>query len=1485
MEEASETVASAPSRPKAIVGIGASAGGLESLELLFDNMPPNSGMAFVVVQHLSPDFKSLMDELLGRHSSMPIALAEDGMTVAPNHVYLIPPRKEMTIRGSCLYLTDKDPKPAFSRPIDRFFVSLAEDAREKAVAVVLSGSGSDGARGVQAIKKAGGTVIVETPATARFDGMPVSAIATGTVDHLCAPAEIPQAILAWNLKGRPRADTPVPAERGEPPIESVLRMLREAYGIDFGLYKTGTVHRRIHRRIGLRGSGNIEAYLEELETNDDELSRLYHDLLIGVTHFFRDPRAFLFLEQTVIPELVERTTATEELRVWVPGCATGEEAYSLALVLHEQLTAAGRPLNVKIIATDMHRASLEKASLGVYTDEQLIHVGPDRLQRYFVRRPGGYQVSQDLRNFILFAPHDVTKDAPFTKLNLISCRNLLIYFNPSTQKAVLSLFHFGLGSGGILFLGPSESAGALAAEFAAVDERWKVFRKKRDVRLFNEIRLPASPDRTIERELRHTGRRRPAEERQLLEIYDRLLDRYMPPSFLVDDEYTLIDSFSGAERFLQIKPRRPSQNILRMIEGELRSVVGSAVPKVLKGGEAVRYENVQLHGVDGRCSVVAEPVRSRHPQANHVLVSLLGLDDAKASKPAVRLLHGVETPPPGVEGSVAMQEHVAKLEDELAYTRETLQSTIEELETSNEELQAANEELIASNEELQSTNEELHSVNEELYTVNAEHQRKIEELAELNRDMQHLLDGTDVGTLYLDHELRIRKYTARIARIFRIQPQDVGRKIGDFSHNIQRPSLLAEIERVHRERVRVEEDVTDLAGVTYFLRILPYEIAPRGEGESPAAGVVLTLTDISALEHARSQLAELSAIVASSEDAILGVDLEARVTSWNAGAERLYGYSAEEALGRPLGRLLARDTAGERELELAVLAAKRGETTDQAPFERLRADGSIASVSIKISPIRDRHGEVVGASAIGRDVSALRIAQQQLQQREARIRLLLDSTAEALFGVDGAGVVTFCNPACARMLGFDTPEQLVGTAGGGILRFRGKVAWAEQLDHVLQRGKMLHLDGVDVLRADGSAFPAELWARPIRAERDVVGVVVTFLDATDRRRAQEEMMVAAKRRDHFLAMLSHELRNPLAAVLNAARVIAHFGTEAAGVPAEVRAARGVIERQAQHMARLLEDLLDVSRITRGKFTLRKQGFELGERIEIALESLLPMQAARDVRCNFVPAGVPLPMYGDPSRIQQVVANLVSNAIRYSDPGTQVDIHVTRQGNDAVIRVRDEGVGIDPAILPKVFELFVQAEQHLDRRDGGLGVGLTLVQHVTEAHGGRVEARSEGDGKGAEFTVHLPLDLSAHTEPLPPPTPRAEDSARRRIVVVEDQEDSREMLRMLLEARGHEVWDASDGPSGVEVIREVRPDVAFVDIGLPTMSGFEVAKAIRNHRLCDGITLIALSGYGAAADVQRARESGFDAHVTKPADLQRVDAILRGLAPRVEASRP
>lgn len=1461
--------------PVAVVGIGASAGGLESLERLFDHMTPDSGLTFIVIQHLSPDFKSLMDELLGRHSTMPIRLAESGMLVEANHVYLMPPRKEMIIEGGRLVLQDKEPKPALTRPIDLFFSSLAADAGQQAVAVVLSGSGSDGSRGILDVKRRGGLVMAESPETAKFDGMPISAIATGVVDHLCSPSEISRLLLVHS-RGESTSTRPEGEREFDDPMRAILAMLREAYGIDFNLYKPGTVGRRIHRRIGLIGCRDLEAYIELLETNDDELGHLYYDLLIGVTHFFRDPRGFAMLEQLVIPELVRRKGAGEEIRVWVPGCATGEEAYSLAILLHEHLAQADRSVSLKVLATDVHRVSLERASAGLYRAEQLIHVSPARLKRYFVKRANGYQVCQELRSTVFFAPHNATRDAPFTKIDLVSCRNLLIYFNVATQKTVLSLFHFGLVPGGILFLGPSESTGTLSSEFTSIDERWKIFRKRRDVRLLDQVRLPPVPERPMERSVPTLLPRVPAaaaEGRHLIRIYDRLLDRFMPPSFLVDEESNLVDSFGGAERLLQIKGRRPSQNILHMLHGDLRSLIGGAIQKVFKQGESVEYDDVQFPTGPERWHVRVELVRSREIDPRHALVTFetaqaFARTESSLPEPSKVAMLPSSTAAPASSG---VNERVTMLEDDLAFTRETLQSTIEELETSNEELQAANEELVASNEELQSTNEELHSVNEELYTVNAEHQKKIDELAELNRDMQHLLDGTDVGTLYLDTELRIRKYTARIARIFRILPQDVGRKISDFSHNIDRTSLLDELDRVHRERVRIEEEVRDADGVAYFLRILPYETTSRENYEAPAEGVVVTLTDISALERARAQLAELSAIVASSDDAIVGMNLGGWITSWNTGAERLYGYARADVVGKSGALML--DPEREHELEGILKAAARGETTDVSPFSAVRADGSKIIIAVKISPLRNRQGALVGASAIARDVSDLSVAQQAIEQREARIRLLLDSTAEAIFGLDHEGVVTFCNPACARMLSYNGPDQLVGMSGFELLTLQKKRPWPEQLRDVLERGKTMHLDGVDLVRVDGTSFPAELWARPIRTERGVVGAVVTFLDATDRRRAQEEMVIAAKRRDHFLAMLSHELRNPLAAVLNATKLIAHVGQQA---PPGVRSAQGVIERQSRHMARLLEDLLDVSRITRGKFTLRKEELELGERIEVAIESLAPLQSSQNVECRYIEAGVPLPMRGDPARIQQVFANLISNGIRYSHPGSVVTIEASREGDEAVIRVRDQGVGIDPSMLPKIFELFVQAEQHLDRQDGGLGVGLTLVQHVAEAHNGRVEAYSAGVGKGSQFVLRLPLEIESK---MALPSREAMESAPRRIVVVEDQDDAREMFRLLLEARGHSVAEAVDGPSGVEAIRIERPDIAFVDIGLPSMNGFEVAKAVRSERDLDGVTLVALSGYGAAADVQKARDAGFDAHVTKPADLGRVEAILRGVGER------
>ena len=1328
-----------------VVGIGASAGGLESIEQLFSALPPDTGMSFVVIQHLSPDFRSLMDELIARRSSMPVVVAEDGMAVEPDRIYLLPPRKEMIIRGRKLLLTDKP--HGLSLPIDVFFRSLAQDVGADAVAMVLSGSGSDGSRGIIDVKRAGGVVMAETPVTAKFDGMPLSAQETGVVDHSASPRD-----LARILCGLPPLEPVEPGDDAalseDPAMDSLLRLLRDTFGIDFSLYKMTTVARRVRRRVEMLRYDSLPAYVDQLREDPFELNALYQDLLIGVTQFFRDPEAFELLEREIIPQVVDQVPPDQEVRLWVAACGSGEEAYSLAMLFHEALSMRQRPINVKILATDVHPSSLESASIGIYGEEQLANVSPARRERFFSRRPSGYQISQELRQLIVFARHNVTKDAPFTRMHFISCRNMLIYLQPHAQRTVLSLFHFGLSSGGVLFLGPSETLGSLSDEFIAIDEHWKIFRKRRDVALLGHVKLPlGSPLRRPAFELARPQGADP----HVLATYDQLLERFMPPSLLVDEDRCLVDSFAGAESLLKVPRRRPTNNVLEMLAEELRTVIAGAIQRALKDRVPVAFSGVKIPDSDGndkRVTVTALPFV--HPRTGVRTVLVTFEDQGHEHAPLPR----VESTPAPTPAEQVSHERLETLETELTYTRETLQATIEELETSNEEMQATNEELVASNEELQSTNEELHSVNEELYTVNAEYQQKIAELKELNADIQHLLEGTDVGTVFLDRELRIRRFTSRIASIFRIQPEDVGRQINDFSHNIVRPSLMEDLQRVRRNGVVVEDHVRDRAGTPYFLRILPYRVQ-RGASHqvlepTPIDGVVLSLTDITALDRARSGLAQLSAIVESTDEAICGTTLDGTITSWNRGAERTFGYTSEEIVGRNLRMLVAPGETAD--LDQLMQRLRAGERVERAQQRHVRKDGTPLDVSVTLSPVFDSEGHLVGCSLIGHDISRMLADQRELEQRQTRIESLLASTEEA-----------------------------------------------------------------------------------------------------------------ARRREQFLAMLSHELRNPLGAITTATALFHEHADRKI-----TERARAVIQRQARHMSRLLDDLLDVSRITRGKFELRLAPMDLRSAIEAAIESTAPHLAARGVKLDIVLPSEEVLVHGDVARLTQVAANLLSNAGTYSPSDTRVELRLGVQGGHAILRVADRGFGIENEMLGKIFELFVQAEQRIDRPRGGLGVGLSLAKTIVELHGGTIEARSDGANMGSEFVVKLPI---THAE-LVVPVPRIRARGpRRRIVLVEDQNDSREMMRMLLESLDHIVIDASDGAAALELIEREKPDAALIDIGLPAMDGYEVAQQIRSRKHLGEIFLVALTGYGAPTDVAAARAAGFDAHLIKPADLNRLEELL------------
>ncbi|MEZ6102255.1 MAG: chemotaxis protein CheB [Pirellulaceae bacterium] len=837
---ASGLPAAGSTSPSYVVGVGASAGGLDALERLFDAMPTDSGMAFVVVQHLSPDFKSLMNELLARHTRMAIQVVTDGVELQPNTIYLIPPKKNMILQDGRLRLSEQVPG-SLNMPIDVFFRSLAQDAGKRAIGIVLSGTGSDGSRGIRDISSAGGLVIVQSIQSAAFDGMPRNSLGTGVADIVCPPGNMATRIYEYiRNPGTFTADSDAPQSPDDSDLAEIFRMFRNQYGIDFGYYKQTTIGRRLERRVKLARCDSLNAYLRRLEADPRELDVLYRDLLVEVTQFFRDLEAFQRLQREVIPELVERATIHGELRVWTPGCATGEESYSMAMLLMDCIERQGLDLDFKVFATDVHHTSMETASAGVYSAQSTSRMPTEFKDKYFVRIGDLYHVSNKIRQHVIFAPHDITKDPPFTRIDLISCRNVLIYFDPEIQRRVLSLFHFGLTVGGVLFLGPSESIGDLEKEFEPIDRPWRIYRKLRNVRLRDTG--PISPQPPISRIVvsrpSYVATQIKSDKNWLIpEVYDHLLARYVPPSLLINQHLELVHSFGDARRLLVQPEGKATLDVVRLVEGDLRTAVSAALHKTATTNSTVVFEGVRVRTPEGDrpYRLIAEPYTKSSEK-----MYLLSFEECR------------EPPPPtpttveNFDSADHAAQRIAALERELDYTKETLQATVEELETSNEELQSTNEELVASNEELQSTNEELHSVNEELYTVNSEHQRKIAELTQLTSDMDNLLRSTEIGTIFLDTELRIRKFTPVVTRAFHVLEQDIGRPIGHIAHNLLNYDLISDAATVLQTREPIERSLETNGNENYLVRVLPYD-SDRHDN-----GVVVTLIDTTQFTHQRT---------------------------------------------------------------------------------------------------------------------------------------------------------------------------------------------------------------------------------------------------------------------------------------------------------------------------------------------------------------------------------------------------------------------------------------------------------------------------------------------------------------------------------------------------------------------------------------------------------------------------------------------------------
>ncbi|ELP29686.1 PAS domain S-box protein [Rhodopirellula baltica] len=1085
-----------------IVAIGASAGGLTALEMLFEQLPAKTGAAFVVIQHLSPDYQSHMPELLGRRTKMPTVQMTDPVIPEANRVYLLPPGKQAELVEGTLQLFDREREREsdgeLNLPIDRFFYSLAEQAigetSRKIAAVVLSGTGSDGSNGIVEVNMSGGIVMCQDEDSAQFNGMPLNAIKTGVV-HIVGPvpelAESLSLYLGGDSIDEVVAHTSPAIERNE--LDLVYERLEGSCGVDFGQYKHGTFSRRLSRRMMMSKIDQLDQYIDKLDSDPAEVSRLADDLMIGVTRFFRDPDGYTRLRKRCISKIVESKAAGDELRAWVAGCATGPEAYSVAMLIHDEVRKNGVDITVKIFATDVHPDAIRFAQRGLYPPESLIEIPKDLRERYVNGHTDGFEIDQDVRNSIVFARHDVLRDAPFTNLDLVTCRNLLIYLVDEAQARVLGAFAHALRSRGVLWLGPSETPGDLADDFTPLDKHWRLFQKERDSHMPLDLKLRKRPPTNVGMSIRPRSTRAPSAA--LVNSYDVLLSQYAPNGVLVDDSLQALQVFGDISDYTVAMRGRLSGTIEDMLVESLGMPLTILMQRMKLNQRNAESEQAIVEGSSVEIRVKAIP--HRNLSETHYFISFHrdGSVGQKVLASPVRETREPETvdrhrdtdtvtASPSATNVPMLTERIRMLELELDFTRENLQATIEEVETTNEELQSSNEELTSSNEELQSTNEELHSVNEELHTTNSESSRRLNVLTELTTDLENVMRESDIGIVLVDNENNIRRITPAAADILRIRRHDVdGQPLATYTHAFEDVELIEVVKQANQEGRSIEMETIDGRRDPILLRVTPYQ---------NGSGTLLTMTNLRSVKETSERLRKLTSIVEDSTDAIIGVELSGRISSWNNGATRLFGNDVDVDRNVELGDVIPTVVWGHCE-ELIKELAKKGEVAAKEIY--VKFNGRKINLLIRVTPVLDEYDRVSSAAITFYDVTVMRVAEEQLNLRTRAI----DAASNGFVIVDAQAKdtpIVYANQGFFNLTGF-APEEIVGRN----CRFlQGPLTDPSNVDMIRDAIKKKKECRVTLLnyRRDGSQFHNDLIITPIQ---DSQGVVTHFVgvqnDATD----------------------------------------------------------------------------------------------------------------------------------------------------------------------------------------------------------------------------------------------------------------------------------------------------------------------------------------------------------------------------------------------------
>lgn len=1472
-----------------VVGVGASSGGLEAFSNFLRPLDVDTGLAFVLVQHLSPKQPSHLVDILSRTTKMSVLEATDGVFAQPNTVYILPPGNELSIPGGKLKLSPRDSSRIPHHPIDHFFSSLAEEFGHRAIGVVLSGTANDGTLGLLEIKAAGGITFAQDE-SAKENGMPSSAIDCGSVDFILSPSKIAEQIV--QIAKDPYLKT-VKLEEIEgadsPEHKLILSLVRKGSGVDFSEYKSSTIIRRIKRRMVLHKIAAVRDYGVFLQENSNEATLLYQDLLINVTSFFRDPEMFILLQQKLLPKLFENLPEEAPLRVWVLGCSTGEEAYSLAIAITEyaEKFLKGRETVFQIFATDLSESAITRARAGRYPDSIAQHVSVSRLERFFTKVSGQYEIKKSLRQACVFANHNMLVDPPFSRLDLISCRNLLIYLGTDAQQKSIPRFHYALKPKGVLVLGGAETIGTFTDRFEVEDSKHKIYSKKLGSN-FSSVRLeplnPSLRDRSTRFVRKNTPKQENPEVFDINKAADKLiLGKYAPARVVINSSFEIQRFHGDTSRYLVPAAGKPSHNILSMARDSLLFALRSAIQQAKSSNTAIVKKSVEVKSENGssRVDIEITPINSKTAEEG-LLVAF------KESLPSTESDIVTSKQTSSLDNESLVQENI-KHKEELSSVREYLQSIIEDQDSLNEELQSAIEEAQSANEELQSINEELEtskeeiqSSNEELTTVNEELSNRNAEVTHLNNDLLNLIEGIPVAIVIVGLDFRIRRSSPMAERLFNIFPSDAGRLITDIKTKIDLGDLESQLNNVIKQSVTNEREVQTSQGRWHSLRISPYLTT-----EKVIDGVLLMMLDVDAIRNAREYAEN---IIGTIQEPLLVLDSDLCVRTCNDSFKNTLGSSSENIEGN----LLANIGNGVWNKSALLQNLREIFTSDfelnKYQFEYVDQEGHVKNIVINARRMLQGSEQAPLILMAFNDITERTQAELLLHRINSSFETLIQSAPVGIFLIDHEMRIRHLNTIAHKL--FSAVGDPLGSDFNRVMR----TLWADEVveelslrfQHTLETGEPYIVEEYAEVRKGKQSVEYYDWQiNRIVLPDGNFGVVCYFRDTSAQMLIREGLAAADNAKSDFMAVLAHELLSPLNAILGWSRLIQRPEVSSENLLRGLQA----IDRSSKTQASLISDLLDIHRISSGKMRIELCKMDIRASIEAAIESVLPAAAEKNIKIDSAFDSEHMRMTGDALRLQQVFRNILVNAIKFTPREGHIRVGLISENSRAKISICDTGEGVSSEVLQQLFEPFRQADQSSSRIHTGLGLGLSIAKQFVELHNGAISVESAGKGLGTTFFISLPLVdeetlskpkalvKSAHIEPII-------SLKGLMILIVDDEVDAREPLRQMLEDAGAEVVAVGSARESLKTLRVQRPDLLISDIGMAGQDGYDLIRSVRKLRPENGGTIpaIALTAYSTRKDRKKAFEAGFQLHFAKPVEPNDLITAIVVLVGKIEAPR-